>query len=141
VVAVFQAATIFTLWNGESTFFWIDRWLHGSSVKSIAPAVFAAVSARKKKASVAEALHGNAWIRHITGPLTMQVLLEFDHLCDLLEGVKLSTQPDTFSWRPTADQNYLAASAYGAMFLGSSSPLGAKLIWKTSAPPRVKFFF
>ena len=33
------------------------------------------------------------------------------------------------------------ASAYGAMFLGSSSPAGAKLIWKTSAPPRVKFFF
>jgi hypothetical protein len=71
----------------------------------------------------------------------MQVLLEFDHLCDLLEGVQLSTQSDTFSWRLTADQNYLAASAYGAMFLGSSSPLGAKLIWKTSAPPRVKFFF
>lgn len=27
------------------------------------------------------------------------------------------------------------------MFLGSSSPLGAKLIWKTSALPMVKFFF
>jgi len=27
------------------------------------------------------------------------------------------------------------------MFLGSSSPLGAKQIWKTSAPPHVKFFF
>lgn len=27
------------------------------------------------------------------------------------------------------------------MFLGSSSPLGAKHIWKTSAPPNVKIFF
>ena len=27
------------------------------------------------------------------------------------------------------------------MFIGSSSPLGAKHIWKTSAPPKVKFFF
>ena len=27
------------------------------------------------------------------------------------------------------------------MFLGSSQPFGAKLIWKTPAPPRVKFFW
>lgn len=27
------------------------------------------------------------------------------------------------------------------MFLGSSTPLGARLIWKTAAPPRVRFFF
>jgi hypothetical protein len=91
--------------------------------------------------TVAEALHQNAWIRHITGPLTMRVLLEFNHLCDILEGVQLSAEPDTFSWRLTADQNYSAASAYGAMFLGSSRPIGAKQIWNTSAPPRVKFFF
>jgi hypothetical protein len=36
---LFQAATVFTLGNGESIF-WTDRWLHGSSVKTIAPAVF-----------------------------------------------------------------------------------------------------
>ncbi|XP_066311432.1 uncharacterized protein [Miscanthus floridulus] len=43
-----RAATIFTLGNGESTFFWTDQWLNGSSIKAIAPAVFAAVSCRKK---------------------------------------------------------------------------------------------
>jgi hypothetical protein len=41
----------------------------------------------------------------------------------------------------TADHSYSVASAYGAMFLGSSSPLGAKQLWKTAAPPRVRFFF
>ena len=87
----------------------------------------------------AEALHQNAWIRHITGPLTMRVLLEFDRLCDMLEGVQLSSEPDTFTWSLTADHSYSAASAYDAMFLGSSRPLGSKQIWKTSAPPRVKF--
>lgn len=49
--------------------------------------------------------------------------------------------PDTFSWRLTPDGAYSSASAYGAMFLGSSRPLGAKEIWKTSAPPKVRFFF
>jgi hypothetical protein len=86
------------------------------------------VNAKKKRATVVEALHQNAWIRHITGPLTMLVLLEFDRLCDILEGVQLTAQLDTFAWKLTADQNYSAASAYGAMFLGSSQPLGAKQI-------------
>ena len=36
---------------------------------------------------------------------------------------------------------YSAASAYGAMFIGSTSPFGAKLIWGTRAPPKVRFFF
>lgn len=53
----------------------------------------------------------------------------------------MSTQSDTFSWRLMAEQNYSVASAYGAMFFGSSTPLGAKQIWKTSTSPRVKFFF
>jgi hypothetical protein len=32
VVVVFQAATIFSLGNRESTFFWTDRWIQGSSI-------------------------------------------------------------------------------------------------------------
>jgi hypothetical protein len=71
----------------------------------------------------------------------MQLVVEFAKLCDLLEHVQLSQQPDTFSWRLTEDQNYSAASAYGAMFLESSSLVGARQIWKTAAPPRVRFFF
>jgi len=71
VIAVFQAATVFMLGNGESTFFWTDRWLDGRNIEDAAPAVFAAVKARKWRATVAEALHNNAWIRHITGSLTM----------------------------------------------------------------------
>ena len=75
VIAVFQAATVFMLGNRESTFFWTDRWLDGRIIEDVAPAVFAMVKARKRKATVAKALHNNAWIRHIIGPLTMQVLL------------------------------------------------------------------
>jgi len=49
--------------------------------------------------------------------------------------------PDVFRWCLMADGSYSSALAYGAMFLGSSRPLGAKEIWKTSAPPKVRFFF
>ena len=40
----------------------------------------------------------------------MQVLLQFDRLYDLLEGVQLSAQPDTSAWRFTADQCYSAST-------------------------------
>ena len=66
---------MFNLGNGESTFFWTDRWLQGSSIEVYAPGLFAAVCKRKKRATVAETMIQNAWIRHITGPLTMEVLL------------------------------------------------------------------
>ena len=128
VLALFQAATVFHLGNGQSTFFWTNRWLDGSSIQTMAPNVFRAVKARKKKATVAEALHEFAWVRHIQGALTMQLLVEFTALCDLLDQVYLSSEPDTFVWGLTADSGYSAASAYGAMFLGSSTVESPSLV-------------
>jgi hypothetical protein len=134
VKAIFQAATTFSLGDGTSTIFWTDRWLQGSCIKDLAPYVFAAVPKRKLITSVADALCGNAWVRHITGPRTMRLINEFWQLWELIQQVHLTPgSPDTFVWRLSTDGLYSAASAYGAMFAGSSRPLGAKLIWKT--PP------
>ncbi|WVZ88335.1 hypothetical protein U9M48_034869 [Paspalum notatum var. saurae] len=108
---------------------------------TLAPVVFRSVSSRKLKVTVAEALHNNDWVPHVTGPATLQLLVEIGRLCDLLDGVNLSPNPDTFLWWFSQDQAYSAASAYGAMFFGSSPLLGAKQIWKTAAPLRVRFFF
>jgi len=140
-LALFQAATVLNLGNGRSTYFWTDKWIRGVNIESFAPTVFAAVRARNKMATVAEALDGSAWVRHIAAPPSLQLLLEIDLICDLIDDVQLSQEPDTFTWRLTADRSYSAASAYGAMFLGSSPVLGAKQIWKTPAPPKVRFFF
>lgn len=69
-------------------------------------------------------------------------LAELVAIWDLLEQLQLEPgTADIFAWRLTADQRYSASSAYGAMFIGSSRSLGAKQIWKTAAPPRVRFFF
>ena len=38
VIAVFQAATVFMLGNGESIFFWTDKWLDDRSIEDAAPA-------------------------------------------------------------------------------------------------------
>jgi len=58
------------------------------------------------------------------------------HEVQLMTGVT-----DYVIWRWSADHKYSAASAYGAMFIGSTSPFGANLIWGTRAPPKVRFFW
>ena len=56
-----------------------------------------------------------------------------------LESIKGNNySPDVLSWHLTETGNYSAASAYGAMFLGSSPVRGAAQLWKTVAPPRVR---
>jgi len=49
-------------------------------------------------------------------------------------------QPDRFIWKWLLDGRYSASSAYRAFFSRSSSLLGAKELWQTKAPPKVKFF-
>lgn len=72
----------------------------------------------------------------------MAVLCEYVALWEALEEVQL--QPlvlDMFVWRWSPDGAYSASSAYRAYFISMSSLLGARELWKASAPPKVKFFF
>jgi hypothetical protein len=89
VVAVFQAATTIHLGDAKST----DNWLMGSCPMRIAPTVFASVGARKRKATVADALTNNEWVRHFTGATTMRALLEIGNLCDLIDGSNCRRSP------------------------------------------------
>jgi hypothetical protein len=90
VLGLFNAATVISIGDGRSTFFWTDRWLDGFCVRDISPMVFDAVGARKKRTTVAEALLNDNWVRLISGPLTMQLLVEFGRLCDCIDEVALS---------------------------------------------------
>lgn len=72
----------------------------------------------------------------------MPVLYEYVDLWERLEEVIL--QPamlDRFIWKWTASGQYTASSAYHSFFIGRSSMLGAQELWRSSAPPKVKFFF
>jgi len=74
---------------------------------------------------------------------TKPVLMKDDTTCAAKSCGMCSLHQELIRWCLTADGCYssASASAYGAMFLGSSRPLGAKEIWKTSALPKVGFFF
>ena len=89
-LALFQAATVFSVGNGQSTYFWTDKWIKGSSIAMLAPNVYAAIRPMKKLSTVAEALPGSVWVTHILAAPTLQIVTEISLICDLLEDFQLS---------------------------------------------------
>lgn len=57
-----------------------------------------------------------------------------------IQHTALNDQPDQLIWKWSSSGIYSAKSSYLASFHGSTSCHAWKLIWKTWAPPRVKFF-
>ena len=70
------------------------------------------------------------------------MLCEYVMPWEKIEDIQLQPlQSDRFIWRWTESGQYSASSAYRSFFVGMSSLLGAKDIWRSTVPPKVKFFF
>jgi hypothetical protein len=77
----------------------------------------------------------------ISGGLTVEVLLEYLRIWDLVGGVILHEDvPDQYNWKLTQHESYTSKSAYEAFFVGSIRFGPWRRIWKTWASPRCKFF-
>ena len=71
----------------------------------------------------------------------MQVLLEYLQIWDRTREVQLlENQPDKICWKWTLDKIFSTASGYSAFFIGQHPIEGAKLLRKTRAPAKCKFF-
>jgi hypothetical protein len=76
--AFFKASTSFVLGDGRAFNFWTGPWFQGRYIADLAPELFAAVAPRRRRQClVADALQDGAWIRGITGPLTVPVLIQY----------------------------------------------------------------
>lgn len=140
--AMFNVAMVSVVGDGESTLFWSDRWLDGKTVAELAPSLIKAVSKRAVKGrTVALGLLNRSWVSDITGALTVQLLLEFLLIWDLVDGLVLQPDvPDQHRWKLTKDGYYSSKSAYAAFFEGSTKFGPWRRIWKSWAPLRCKFF-
>jgi hypothetical protein len=94
VQALIDMAVVSTVGNGESTKFWTDRWLQGLTVTDLAPNVILLISKKaRKQRTVAQGLLGQNWVRDIKGTLSVQVLVEYLQLWNLIDSIEL--QDDT----------------------------------------------
>jgi hypothetical protein len=71
---------------------------------------------------------------------TVQMIVRYIRVWDLLLDFTLTETADRFIWKWTASGEFSSTSAYRALLFGRSSLLGASHPWKTQAPGRVRFF-
>ena len=134
-------STTMLLGNGATACFWEDRWIHGQSVREIAPLLYNCVTKRRRKRlTVADGLLNHRWAQDIQGILGLHEIGQYLQLWQAIAETTLSDRPDQLFWRWTATGVYSAKSCYLATFQGSMASASWKLTWKTWAPPRVKFF-
>ncbi|TVU46560.1 hypothetical protein EJB05_06101 [Eragrostis curvula] len=81
------------------------------------------------------------WLRDIDGVASLDVITEFLRLWDLISEVVLHPEvPDVHYWRLSASGQYTAKLAYEALFQGAIQFGPWKIIWKTWAPDKCRFF-
>lgn len=95
---------------------------------------------RRKTRTVADGLNGNTWARDIQGTIGIHEIGQYLMLWQAIQHFTLSEETDRLLWRWTTSATYSTQSCYAATFQGSTCRHSWKLIWKSWAPPRVKFF-
>jgi hypothetical protein len=129
--------------DGWKAPFWSDNWIQDTSIRSIAP-TFGRRCLRGFVVLtllwILDTILDEAWVRDITRASTVQVIVQYIRVSDLLLDFAFTETPDRFIWKWTASGEFSSASAYRALFFGGSLLLGASQLWKTQAPGRVRFF-
>jgi hypothetical protein len=121
-MAFFRASTIISLGDGNTIRFWMDSWLHGRMITEVALNLFEAVARRRRETrTVASALQDHNWIRDITGPCMIPVIMQYLALRQEIQSIVLAPgTPVRFIWRWCLSGVYSTSSAYQALFLGQS---------------------
>jgi hypothetical protein len=129
-------------WRWKKTLFWVDPWLDGRCLDECAPDPTTAVKKHCcNRCTLVEALVNRAWIKDITGTLTIPAIVQYLHLRARVDGVQLqSGVSDKMVWKWTSSGTYLASSVYAAFFHGQIALLRAEEVWQTRAPREHKFF-
>jgi len=141
VQAFFSAAVVTVVGNGKNSLFWSDRWLADQSLEQLLPHLFRAVTARGRKRTVYAALENRSWVTDIKGALTVDVILEYLQLWDLLQGFELQPEiEDSHIWQFSTSGNFSTKSAYEAFSIGSIQFNSWEKIWKSWAPSKCRFF-
>lgn len=138
-LALFRAATVVTIGDGNTASFWNSSWLDGQAPATLFPALFK--HSKRKNRTVKDALTGNRWITDVDYNLSELLIAEFVLLWGRLEGFQLNQlQEDKITWAHTSDGCYTARSAYELQFMGSIASATAQVTWRTKAPPKCRFF-
>lgn len=141
IQAFFDASITVQVGDGRRVKFWSDAWLHGRSLSQLAPHLTTAVRSKiTASRTVAEALTNRRWIRDLTGPLSIPVLMEYLQVRNVTYEITLTPNVlDDIRWRWSSSGELSSRTAYQAFFLGQVAVHEAKELWQVRAPNKCKF--
>ncbi|GJM95706.1 hypothetical protein PR202_ga12483 [Eleusine coracana subsp. coracana] len=85
--ALFNVIVATNVGDGQTTKFWTDRWLQGQTISEIAPHLVGTVPKNAiQNKTVAQALENRTWVRDIKGALSVQIIVEYLQVWDLVDG-------------------------------------------------------
>lgn len=138
-LALFNAATLVTVGNGERATFWTSRWMQGEAPATLYPTLYK--HSKRKNRTVKDAITDSKWIQDVDYDMTVNLISDFISLWDRLQPIILNPdEKDSITWHHTADGQYTARSAYYLQFVGKTRSMTANITWKTKAPPKCRFF-
>ncbi|WVZ84165.1 hypothetical protein U9M48_031224 [Paspalum notatum var. saurae] len=106
--------------------FWADRWLQGRMVVEWAPNLVNLIPKRLvQRRTVSQAPTNRSWVTNMKGALTVQVIVEYLLIWDLVDDMILQPDnPDQHCWKLSSSGSYSCKSAYNTMFIGTIVPPG-----------------
>jgi hypothetical protein len=126
--ALFQAVVKICVGSGDRTIFWEDPWIDGLSVACLAPVVLALFKPGPIcKRTVQQGLTNAAWVRDITGTLTVDAVVQFLRLWPLIQAIQLdASETDSFTSKFSAFGEFATRPTYLACFAGRTVIPAAK---------------
>lgn len=94
-----------------------------------------------ERRTMTQALENQRWVADIKGALTVQVIIEYVRIWDLVASVALQNGvPDQHRWKLPKSESHTCKSAYESFFVGTIGFAPWKETWKSWASLRCKFF-
>lgn len=128
-----------SLGNGNSIFFWLDRWFGECSLYCIFPNLFRI--ATNQQITVSAAFSNSILSLHFQGHLSGILLQEWVQLQNALNSISLHPSvPDTISWRWSSHFRFNVHSFYQWLDYGGIPNTFNQTIWKANIPFKIKIF-
>ena len=139
---VFDRLIQITVGKGDKVLFWRDRWIHGFSVREIAPALVVGVETKiRNSRTVAQALEDERWALDVQPQTSFGALLQTVHPRHAVATVQRDVHmEDTFAWPHDPLGIYTASSTYDRLNQGAVRSPTAAAIWRSWAPLKCKIF-
>ncbi|CAN6352985.1 unnamed protein product [Urochloa humidicola] len=140
LLPLYRAVTVCEVYNGESTNFWLDRWLSAGRLQSLFPLL--ASHSTSLEVTVAQIVTDGIQ-QHLMPRLTRAALEELVKLQTLLTQVALRDGEDRRSSAlADADGILRTGPVYKQMVHSTGPPPKSfsNFVWGNRAPPRVQFF-